>query len=110
MERVTLNSGQRIETHSRAMCRGRACCVHNPSNHHMRDWPQVWSTRLGLMERFCPHGWGHPDPDHVSFVVSHFPDPVCEPGAQVHGCDGCCESKEVTSDCHEVGVVHVPEV
>lgn len=29
------------------------------------------------MERICPHGVGHPDPDDTN------PDTV-------HGCDGCC--------------------
>lgn len=30
-----------------------------------------------MMERMCPHGIGHPDPDEITLDV-------------VHGCDGCC--------------------
>jgi hypothetical protein len=30
------------------------------------------------MERICPHGVGHPDPDDVFATDT------------VHGCDGCC--------------------
>ena len=31
-----------------------------------------------IMERICPHGVGHPDPDDVLNQD------------RVHGCDGCC--------------------
>jgi hypothetical protein len=34
------------------------------------------------MERICPHGVGHPDPDHV-FYTKRMTDTI-------HGCDGCC--------------------
>ena len=57
----------------------RACCIHRPSNHHMRNWPQLWRADKHLMERGCPHGVGHPDPDGIF-----------ERGAGIHGCDGCC--------------------
>ncbi len=57
-------------------CAGRACVVHAPSEHHMRDWPLTWRGDRGIMERACPHGIGHPDPDDI--------------GDDVHGCDGCC--------------------
>lgn len=40
-------------------------------------WPQHWRGDRHLMERICPHGVGHPDPDDIN------PDGV-------HGCDGCC--------------------
>jgi hypothetical protein len=33
------------------------------------------------MERICPHGIGHPDPDDPAFK---------NPIEGVHGCDGCC--------------------
>ena len=63
--------------HSSSLCEGQACAVHHPSDHHMVTWPQNWRGDRGLMERICPHGVGHPDPDCLN------PDGV-------HGCDGCC--------------------
>lgn len=42
----------------------------------MLEWPLNWRGDRGLIERRCPHGIGHPDPDTV--------------GDTVHGCDGCC--------------------
>jgi hypothetical protein len=64
-------------THPATKCLGEFCTIHKPSDHHMKDWPQVWRHDRHLMERTCPHGVGHPDPDEIN------PD-------KVHGCDGCC--------------------
>ena len=44
----------------------------------MRDWPQHFRDDRGIMERICPHGVGHPDPD--DYLA----------GDGMHGCDGCC--------------------
>lgn len=71
-------SAQRLITHSADKCKGQNCPVHNPSDHHMKDWPQHYRADCGITERICPHGIGHPDPDDPN------PD-------KVHGCDGCCE-------------------
>lgn len=68
---------QTIIVHAKSRCQGPACCIHNPSDHHMVDWPQLWRADRNLMERTCPHGIGHPDPDHIGDDL-------------VHGCDGCC--------------------
>lgn len=65
---------------------GVACCIHNPSDHHMRDWPQQWRSDRHIMERVCKHGIGHPDPDDLRIVLGH------DPG--VHGCCGCCVGNE----------------
>ena len=42
-----------------------------------------------LMERICPHGIGHPDPDHLSHTerVHGLEAMLIE---AIHGCDGCC--------------------
>lgn len=75
--------------HSAEKCAGRHCVLHNPSDHHMREWPTMYRAEKGLMERICPHGIGHPDPDDAAYHASH--------GATwttVHGCDGCCEESE----------------
>lgn len=67
-------------------CFRRGCVIHNPSEHAMRDLPTHWREDRGLMERICPHGVGHPDPDDLAFQEEHHP----ERAAGVHGCDGCC--------------------
>lgn len=95
---------QGVRVHARSKCAGRAlpCCIHNPSNHKMKDWPLNWRSDTYLMERLCQHQIGHPDPDHVAYMRSLTPNDhtVC-PGPSlcefphyewqaIHGCDGCC--------------------
>jgi hypothetical protein len=48
----------------------------------MITWPQNWRGDKGMMERFCPHGVGHPDPDDLKVMTRE--------GYGIHGCDGCC--------------------
>lgn len=79
-----------VLTHPSYKCAGRACVVHNPSNHHMRDWPTVYRSDKGTTERQCPHGVGHPDPDDLAWHESMGRDWV-----GVHGCDGCCREVQV---------------
>lgn len=69
-------------THSPSEClRDDACTIHNRSDHSMRSFPQYWRQDRGIIERICPHGVGHPDPD----------SPWSPDSFQwVHGCDGCC--------------------
>jgi hypothetical protein len=57
--------------HDRDKCAGEFCCIHNPSDHHMRGWPQLWRDDRKMMERTCPHGRGHPDPDDRSVERRH---------------------------------------
>lgn len=64
-------------------CRN-GCAIHAPSYHTTRDWPQLMRETF-LIERMCPHGIGHPDPDSVDFFERTGRD-----GWGVHGCDGCC--------------------
>ena len=86
-ETVFLTGGQSVHVHDDTVCAGRPCCVHAPSEHHMAGWPQVWRNDRQLMERTCPHGIGHPDPDHMAYVLTK---PVGARDSGVHGCDGCC--------------------
>lgn len=51
----------------------------------MRDWPLNWRADRGVMERICPHGVGHPDPD----AAAHY-QRIGEEHRTIHGCDGCC--------------------
>lgn len=85
--RTTLVGGQVAFVHDKVDCLEPPCCVHSPSDHHMKEWPQNWRSDRGIMERICPHGIGHPDPD----------DRAIRNGwdAGVHGCDGCCKPSAV---------------
>ena len=108
-----------LRVHPHSKCEGRdiPCCIHAPSDHHMRSWPLNWRGDTQVMERLCPHGIGHPDPDHMAYVRSLTPEHECvndeifeirktSPDFWVaedewcpyphlnwqgiHGCDGCC--------------------
>lgn len=70
-----------ITCHENYACNGGQCPVHNKTNHLMRNFPQVWRSDIGAMERQCPHVIGHPDPDDLYSVNN------------IHGCDGCCSHK-----------------
>lgn len=74
--------GERIlYVHHPDTCAGddRPCCIHKPSDHHMRSWPQLWRGDGHFMERLCAH-MGHPDPDDLHHAKR----------GGAHGCDGCC--------------------
>ena len=76
-----VDSSRLLTVHDPEKCAGKPCCVHNPSDHHMKDWPQNYLDDTGVTERICPHGIGHPDPDQ--------PWPK-DDYRWIHGCDGCC--------------------
>ena len=78
-----------LKTHPRSKCEGRdiPCCIHSPSDHHMRSWEMNWRSDTGVMERICEHGVGHPDPDHMAYVLSLDPGNAWQGS---HGCCGCC--------------------
>ena len=83
MEKYRLEHSDIVLTnvHSSTSCLGEYCTVHKKSDHHMRSFPQHWRSDWGFMERICPHGVGHPDPDECidkNNIVWR------------HGCDGCC--------------------
>ena len=78
--------GQFSTVHDPSKCEGqRACPVHNPSDHIMRDWPLHWRADRGIAERICAHGIGHPDPSQFQFW-----DESGDGWQGVHGCCGCC--------------------
>lgn len=88
-------TGQKIENvHDSDSCLGDFCVIHNPSNHAMKDFPTHWRDDRKIMERMCPHGIGHPDPDQLDFIER-------TRGAEaariesVHGCDGCCATEQM---------------
>jgi len=77
------NTDTQIICHDSVECWDEVCSLHSRTEHHMRKWPQNWRADRYLMERTCPHGVGHPDPDDYTLMNA-------APGADVHGCDGCC--------------------
>ena len=84
MEQYTLeHTNLSLIVHDADKCIGEQCTVHNKSDHSMRSFPQWWRSDRGIMERTCPHGIGHPDPD------SPWPPESAE---WVHGCcwEACC--------------------
>lgn len=74
-----------VNVHPAGTCRGEWCTVHNRSEHSMRSFPQAWRADRMMMERICPHGVGHPDPDECTLMG---PDGQAQAS---HGCDGCCK-------------------
>lgn len=74
-----------VNVHPPNRCEGHPCVVHHPSEHHMRGWQLNWRGDRDLMERLCPHGVGHPDPDDMTYQRS-----IGQGWQGVHGCDGCC--------------------
>lgn len=87
-----------LHTHGPDRCAGEHCVIHNPSDHHMREWETNWRSDLGVMERLCPqHGIGHPDPDDVAYQKSqgnHW--------ANIHGCCGCCTGEPETVSAKQI--------
>ena len=92
MEKFTTGTGQRLWVHSKEDCKGEHCVIHKPSEHAMRYFPTHWRDDRKLMERICPHGIGHPDPDDLAFKRSHYGDEFAN-AEGIHGCDGCCAGK-----------------
>ena len=84
MNEFITGTGQKlVNVHDRSECKG-PCCIHSPSEHHMKDFPLHWRDDRGFFERICKCGVGHPDPDEVAYHKQHGND------ISVHGCCGCC--------------------
>lgn len=79
LEEVELVGGEVVFAHFAGDCLVAPCPIHSASQHHMSEWRQHWRADRGIIERICPHGVGHPDPDGMF-----------DPADGVHGCDGCC--------------------
>lgn len=75
---------EEVAAHRRDDCQGRGCAIHHPTDHPMREWPTSWRPDRRVVERVCPHGVGHPDPDDAAYRAS------LGDVDSVHGCDGCC--------------------
>ena len=88
-ERFDTGTGQLLWAHPKASCVGQHCVIHHPSDHIMKNFPTHWRADRGIMERICPHGIGHPDPDDIAFIRATRGDAVAKTES-VHGCCGIC--------------------
>lgn len=88
-ERHLINGFFRVyhNIHLETKCWGRACVIHNPSNHHMRRWRLTFREDRMIFERICPDGIGHPDPDQYAYWAE-----TNQEWQATHGCDGCCHN------------------
>ena len=83
------------DVHPPEACAGRPCVIHNPSDHHMRGWPIRWRCELRIMERICPHGNGHPDPDDDNYRID-IGHGLLGALHRKSRCDGCCDPTQAT--------------
>jgi hypothetical protein len=90
LEKYTTGTGQKIWVHSKEICLSQHCCIHNPSPHHMVDWPTNWRGDTGVMERIDPRNVGHPDPDDLVFRQAVAKERKLPKPKGVHGCNGLC--------------------
>jgi hypothetical protein len=89
-------NGLHVEVHARNDdCMQNGCCIHNPSDHPLRDAPMQWRVagpfdiKPSHMERVCDHGVGHPDHDSLAYLERIGQHDLARHLAR-HGCDGCC--------------------
>lgn len=71
--------------HDAKLCAGELCPFHNPSDHHMKDWPMTFNSPM--LYRYCQHGYEHPDPDALDYARRN------KLNTDPHHrelCDGCC--------------------
>lgn len=97
LEKWTSGTGQNVLVHTKESCKGPHCPIHNPSDHHMKDWPLHWRDDRHIMERICKCGVGHPDPDDIS------------DDSGIHGCCGCCTAppeRDTVEDCLEANMMN----
>lgn len=83
-----------VNVHSPIDCAGRHCCIHNPSDHPLKDAPMNWRSDKGIMERVCKHGVGHDDPDDLAYRRMYGLGDV----SGTHGCCGCCGMEQEPTD------------
>jgi len=76
------NSYVRLLSHEYDECANDVCSLHKRTDHHMREYKQIFSYNMGIMLRFCSHDVGHPDPDDAKIINGSHDG--------THQCDGCC--------------------
>lgn len=91
MEKFVTELGQVLQVHNKEDCKGH-CCIHNPSNHHMKDWPLYWRNDRGFFERIDSLGVGHPDPDDIEYHKTQGRD------ISIHACTGKCNPNYIKGE------------
>jgi hypothetical protein len=88
-----------IMAHEPGKCAAQTCTLHNRTDHGMRAFMQHWREDRGLMERICPHGVGHPDPDQWDYLVMTYGKRAAKVEF-VHGCchERCCRTVNDSQD------------
>lgn len=84
-KRYMLGNMELKGVHDEALCEGRTCIMHAPTDHHMSQWKLIWRDDRAIFERICKHSIGHPDPDQFAYWRS-----INAEDMMVHGCCGCC--------------------
>jgi hypothetical protein len=78
MEKYTTGTDQRMMVHSKDVCNGKFCSIHNPS----MTWPTHWRDDARFMEYMCPCGVGYPVPEqrfqHGGFGTCGNPECLAE--------------------------------
>lgn len=102
-EMIALHSGSVLtDVHDAGTCFLDHCCIHNPSDHPLRDAPLNWWGEIRHMVRVCEHGYSHPDPDDMAFKRATLDWMTVEAIASVHlvaeNCDGCCQPPRVDAE------------
>lgn len=87
---IFMHNGDALRTHPPERCEGDHCCIHNPSDHPLRDAPQFWNDRFKTIKRACAHGALHPDPDDFMHKWRAGVSLVGLTLISAHPCDGCC--------------------
>jgi hypothetical protein len=99
---IFLHNGDMLRTHAPERCEGGHCCIHNPSEHPLRDAPLNWRADRYLMERVCTHGIGHPDLDDLAYKKRRMsPSEYDSYAFGIHGCDACCRWPRIDRDTVE---------
>lgn len=87
---VFLPDGTLLQTHHESRCVGNFCSIHNPSDHPLRDAPQLWDPRFRSIYRLCTHGHVHPDVDDFMFKWRSGLSLAALALIGAHDCDKCC--------------------
>lgn len=87
---VFLPDGTLLQTHPASRCTGSFCSIHNPSDHPLRDAPQLWDPHFRSIYRMCTHGVIHPDVDDFAYKVRSGLSHILLAFLGAHVCDDCC--------------------
>lgn len=96
MGKLKLHSGGTLKNvHEKVECFLEYCCIHNPSEHPLREAPMDWWGEFRHMVRVCEHGISHPDPDDLQFKIARgdwvTTESICSVHLMKENCDGCCQ-------------------